>query len=335
MIVVHAVRSHVFAGVERYVASVAPRLAARGVDVRVIGGDPVQMQNAAGANLQHTRAATTSQVARALVRNGRADVVHVHMTAAEIAGVLTAPRHRGAIVSTRHFAGPRGTSAGGHLTAPLIRGRLAQQISVSHFVADAIGEPSMVLANGVERREAGQHGSNSVVVLQRLEREKETDLALRAWSAANARSHGWTLEVIGDGALRPDLVALAQSLGISGTVRFAGHVTDAASRLAAAGILLAPARGEPFGFSVVEAMAAATPVVAAAGGGHLETVGSCDNARVFKPGDAADCAAHLDGLVADEAERRKYGLALQAHQRSRFDIDVHIDELLGLYERLL
>lgn len=335
MRVVHAVRSDAFAGVERYIASVAPLLKARGVDVAVIGGERAQMLRALGADVPHTAAATTGDVRRALISGGKVDVVHAHMTAAETAGVMSARAHRAAIVSTRHFGARRGASIQGHLVAPFIRRRLAQQVSVSRFVANEIGEPSVVLVNGVACRDEATARTNTVLVLQRLEQEKETDVALRAWSASTARESGWMLEIAGDGACRGELVALAGELGVDDSVRFVGHAVDAADRVGAARILLAPASAEPFGFSVVEAMAAATPVVAAAGGGHLETVGGCSTEHLFPAGDFEACAAQLDALVGDEALRVAYGRALQRYQRAQFDIESHVDALVGLYDQLV
>ncbi len=335
MIVVHAVASDAFAGVERYVASIAPRLAARGVEVRIVGGDPQQMRLAAGPAILHAKAETTLGVARALAGGGRVDIVHAHMTAAELAAVLASPMHRAAIVCTRHFCGLRGASRGGRAIAPLVRGRVAQQISVSQVVAESIGEPSVVIHNGVPRRGRGGSRDKTVLVLQRLEAEKETDLALRAWARASAKDNGWSLHIAGDGTRRRDLVALAEALGIAETVRFLGHVQDAPARLDAAGLLLATAGCEPFGLSVVEAMAVATPVVASAGGGHLETVGACSRAHLFEPGDVVGCAARLDGLIANDATRVEYGSALQRHQRSHFDIEDHAETLTELYARLL
>ena len=289
-----------------------------------------------GDTVPHTVATTTAELARSLVRSGRVDLVHVHMTAAEVAGVVAAPRHRGSLVSTRHFSGPRGASALGRAFAPLISRALALQLSVSQAVADSIGEPSTVLHGAVpSRHEPVGPRRPTVMVLQRLEREKETELALRAWSRARARQRGWTLEVAGDGSLRSELEALAASLGISDTVVFLGQVDDARERLGSAGMLVAPGRVDSFGLSVVEAMAAATPVVAARGGGHRETVGTCAGAQLFDPGDFDGCAAQIDGLVDDGDGRAAHGAALQQHQRARFDIEDHTDKLLGVYERLL
>jgi glycosyltransferase involved in cell wall biosynthesis len=332
MRIVHAVQSDAFAGVERYIATVAPRLRERGVDVAVVGGAPVSMRDALGDATPFTPAATTAALARAL-RGITADVVHVHMTAAELAAAVASPRAQ-AIVSTRHFIGRRGRSLGGRLVAPLIRRRVRGQISISDAVAESIGEPSTRIYNGVATRPEGAHEGRNVVVLQRLEAEKDTALALHAWARTAAREQGWTLDIAGDGAQRSRLEALRARLGLTDTVRFLGHVTDTESLLAAAGVMLAPAPREPFGLSVVEAMAAATAVVAAAGGAHLETVGGVTDPYLFPPSDATSCAERLDALITAQHTRAAYGRALQQRQRQLFDIEDHVTHLVEFYAGL-
>src|SRR3954451_13146282 len=107
MRVVLVVRSDGFAGVERYLCSVAPRLNGLGCDPVVIGGDPARM-TAELEGVPHLAAETTGGVVKQLARVGRCDVVHAHMSAAEVAAWLTRPRHRGVVVSTLHFATPQG-----------------------------------------------------------------------------------------------------------------------------------------------------------------------------------------------------------------------------------
>ncbi len=100
-----------------------------------------------------------------------------------------------------------------------------------------------------------------------------------------------------------------------------------------AAVVLAPARAEPLGLTVLEAMARGVPVVAAAGGGHLETLAGSPH-LLFEPGDHVSCAAALDRLIEPHV-RRETGLALQEAQRERFDLTVHVSALLRTYERLL
>jgi glycosyltransferase involved in cell wall biosynthesis len=291
------------------------------------------MRATLGNAVPFTPAARTATLTREL-RGLSADVVHVHMTAAEWAAVLARPRAR-ALISTRHFGGRRGKSLGGRAGGGLIRRRLDHQISISEIVASSIGEPSTHIANGVANRPVGAHGVTNVVVLQRLEPEKDTALALQAWALSEARRAGWTLDIAGGGSQDAALVALAAELGVSDSVRFMGHVVEPDALLADAGIVLATAPCEPFGLSVVEAMATAAPVVACAGGGHLETVCSVADARTFPPGDARACAAQLDELVADAPARAAYGRELQRRQRELFDIDDHVSRVIELYERVV
>ena len=58
-------------------------------------------------------------------------------------------------------------------------------------------------------------------------------------------------------------------------------MTDTDRLLASSSVVLAPAPAEPFGLSVVEAMAHGLAVVAAEGGAHTETVGDdgCSSRR--------------------------------------------------------
>ena len=133
--VVHVVTTDNFAGVERYVCDVASRDA----DARMgYGGRRGQRRTHAGdarsrlplASGRHARAG-----ARSLRRVGRRDLCHAHMTAAEAISIAARPFHRASIVSTRHFAAPRGASRGGRLLAPWIGRQVAREIAISEFVA--------------------------------------------------------------------------------------------------------------------------------------------------------------------------------------------------------
>ena len=74
------------------------------------------------------------------------------------------------IGSTRHFPGSRFAiepASGG-----FIGRRLSTQISISKFVARGIGEPSVVIPNGVSARPQADLDQPIVLMLQRLQPEK-------------------------------------------------------------------------------------------------------------------------------------------------------------------
>ena len=68
-----------------------------------------------------------------------------------------------------------------------------------------------------------------------------------------------------------------------------------------------PADSEPFGLSVVEAMALGKPVVASDSGGPLEIIEDGASGLLFRTGDARDLAARLCRVLGDSAEAARLG----------------------------
>ena len=325
--IVHAVRSDSFAGVERYVSEVAGALSLLGHEVTVVGGDPTALCSALPSAVRYRPAATTGQVARELARCGRPDVVHAHMSAAELAAVLTRPAHRAPVVATRHFAVRRGGNLiASAVTRTVARG-LALEISISQFVADASGPGSLVLHNGVRDQPEGRDRERTVLVMQRLEPEKDTETAVRAFAASGLQEQGWRLQVAGRGSRHDEVQALAVELGVR--VELLGFVSDPRPLLASAGLLLAPAPGEPFGLTVVEAMATGLPVVASRGGAHVETVGT--DGLLFPVSDVQACVEQLRRAAHDPDLRARYGLGLRERQQRLFRLDGHVEALVAAY----
>src|SRR5437899_2241016 len=149
MRVVHAVRSVRFWGVERYIAYVAPLLAEAGCQVTVIGGHQGLMASAVGPGVEVEPAETTRQAAASLLRHRLADVVHVHMTAAEAAAAAIRPLLHGRVVSTRHFASRRGAHWWSRVARPVIARATDCQMATSQFVAERIDGSADVLHPGV------------------------------------------------------------------------------------------------------------------------------------------------------------------------------------------
>jgi glycosyltransferase involved in cell wall biosynthesis len=325
-----------FAGVERLVARLAVTQLARGHEVVVVGGDPASMREEFGAAaVQHVAAATVTDVTRALNALKGADVINVHMTAAEIAAAAAHRVRRVPVVSTRHFAGTRGSSSlAARLVSRTTARRIRAQIAVSSFVAAHVEGASTVVWTGVPEQRpgpaAGERGRR-VLVAQRLEAEKATDVALRAFGQSGLQEEGWVLDVAGEGALRAVLERLAKELGLGDSVRFLGHRRDIDRLMGAAAILVAPCDREALGLTVVEAMAHALPVVASAAGGHLETLGPVEGAAMFEPGDVAGAAELLRALAHDPEERAAYGRALQRRQREHFTLRTQAEGTEAVY----
>ncbi len=337
MRVVHAIRSDGFGGVENYVARLSRAQAETGDEVTVIGGDPVRMRKVLGPGLAQVVPAATVAAVWLAVRDhlGAADVVHAHMTAAELACSVAMIGSRVPLVCTRHFAQRRGRHALVHLGSSLVARHIAAQISVSRFVADSVeGESAMVYPGVPPQPAAPGWASREPVVLvaQRLEDEKHTDEALRAFAISGLAGDGWRMDVAGDGACRSSLERLARQLGTADSVRFLGQRADIDQLMRTSRILVASSPSEHFGLSVIEAMASGLPVVATASGGHLETLGTVEGARLYPAGDVDAAAKALRQLAESPDVWASYARSLQDAQQRHFTLDQQLRATRRVYE---
>ncbi|MFB8387020.1 glycosyltransferase family 4 protein [Microbacterium sp. NPDC055910] len=334
----HLVCSDGFAGVERYLANVATGLTRDGVEVTVIGGDRRQMTSAlASTGVRWMPGDDMREAMRTLRATAAPDVLHTHMSQADLVGWLyrRAPRARRVRqVSTRHFAGPRGRSPLSRAAFRPVGRSLAAQIAISQFVAENVEPPAEVVYSGVDSTDAARPREPFVLAAQRLEPEKHTADVIDAWAQSRGPLDGWTLKIAGDGAERADLEKRAKERGVGDSVEFLGHRPDVPDLLARASMVIAPTRREGLGILVLEAMAHGTPVVASAGGGHLETVGVATPELLFPSGDTAYAARVMDSLIADDGLRARAGEAARAAQRGRFTLDAQVRGIRAVYDRL-
>lgn len=336
--VVHVVCTDAFAGVERYVVTVAAGLAARGCEVVVVGGHPRQMPSELGpAGVAWYPGASARAAVARLARLGRADVVHAHMSDAELAATLALPATRAKLVVTRHFAQRRGSSPAARALGALAPYVVAEQLAISQFVAESIDGASVVVVPGVRDVDdpaPPERRRSTVLMVQRLAQEKRVEVGIEAFARSDLRRQGWSLEIAGSGPADAELRALAARLDLGESCRFLGQRFDVDALYREAGIFLATRPDEPYGLSVVEAMAHGLAVVAARGGGHSETVGCADEPALFRAGDVDDAARQLSELARDAARRARYGAELRAIQRARFTTSQQVEQTLAVYRRV-
>lgn len=338
--IVHAVRSDGFAGVERHIAVLARAQANRGDRVSVIGGDPDSMMRALkDVPVSFRPGPTTAAVIRSLIHAATdCDILHVHMTAAEFAGSVASFRHaRGVpLITTRHFAAHRGGSRVGRLAAGFIAGRVSEQIAISQYVAAEIDGASSVVYPGVESANPEADPRKPVIlVVQRLEAEKRTDIAIAAFAHSGLAEQGWRLHIVGEGSLRPRLEEQARELGVGGVVDFLGRRSDISRLMTAGSLLLAPCPIEGLGLVVLEAMAAQLPVVASAAGGHLETLPPEAHPFCFSPNNPVAAAAALLQLAEDPELRDALGSAGLRRQLAHFSPAAQAKATDAVYRRVL
>lgn len=129
-------------------------------------------------------------------------------------------------------------------------------------------------------------------------------------SLASLASLPWSMEFVGDGALRPRIEALVQQLGLEQRVAFSGTCWNVAERLARAQICLLISQREGLPLSVIEGMRAGLPIVASDVGGVKELVMDGDNGFLIPPSDDGSILCRrLRELLEDPQLRRRMGVA--------------------------
>jgi len=271
--------------------------------------------------------------ARALHNEVTPEVLHangLHFQGSVVAARL-ARRTGTTLVSTAHLGdlsrlGPRqrlgGIAWDATLGAYVVRSSAAV-VAVSGAVADHIGAlgarpGSVVVApNGVDhdvyhargRRPVGSAGPLEAVFVGRLVDNKGPHVALEALAAARARGPDVRLAVLGDGPLRGRLEARAATLGLRASVTWHGHVTDVASHLRRADVLLRPSFTEGLPLAVLEGMACGLPVICSTVPGNTEVVRHDRNGLHTPPGSARAVADGLVALAHDRARLRALAAA--------------------------
>ncbi len=141
------------------------------------------------------------------------------------------------------------------------------------------------------------------------------------------------LVIIGGGSLRDDLERLAQTRGISKTVRFLGARTDVLDCLAGMNIYVQPSLNEGMGRALIEAMAAGRPVVASRVGGMPAVVQDRESGLLVPPNDPEALARAIDELLRKPDWARELGVAAQTRIGERFSHDAMVRAIESVYEQ--
>lgn len=169
-----------------------------------------------------------------------------------------------------------------------------------------------------------------VVFVGRLSEEKCVHHLLEAWAmATQSKAYRATLELWGEGPLRPALQALANQLGVSDSVAFCGHVSEVRSKLREVDLFVLASRVEGNSNAILEAMDAGLPIVATKVGGTPMQLGAVGSAWLVEPGDVEGFADRVSRLLADGHLRAELGMAM----RSRIDEHFSLEHVAHIYRQ--
>ena len=177
---------------------------------------------------------------------------------------------------------------------------------------------------------------------------KNSSMFLRALAQVRREEATTAIQglIVGDGPLRPALEQEARRLGLDRLVRFLGWQQDARAIYAGLDVACLTSWNEGTPVALIEAMAAARPVIATDVGGIrdlLMEAGPRDagippgafhvapRGILIRPGDPAGLAAALRRLGADPALRRSLGDAGRRFVTARFTEERLVHDIQTLY----
>lgn len=349
-----------FGGGERHLADLSHALADLGHEVYAasVPGSPLWAELSflsEGSTLALSRrnyVKNLTGLAR-FVRAHGIEIVHAHAARDyHLAALAVRLASRGRLVLTRHALFPmRG------INRRLLRGA-GRVIAVSQAVAESLRRSGViesakitVVHNGIDTdhfaRSAAaaapvRGGDQPVLVgtVGHLAPIKGHDVFVRAAALISARRRGVHFVVVGEDkspqmGYRKFLESLVAELGLSGSVRMPGWRDDIPGVLSSLTLFVSAARSEPFGLSIVEAMAAGLPVVAAASEGASEIIEDGVSGKLVPVGDPESLAEAINDLLDDPLERSRLGRNALLAARQRYSLARMAGDTERVYREVL
>lgn len=174
----------------------------------------------------------------------------------------------------------------------------------------------------------------AIGVVANLNPVKGHAVVLEAMAEIAKRRPSAILVLVGEGLLRTPLTAQAAALGITDRVRFAGRIESVPPLLPGFDAVVQASLGEGLPNSLLEAAAAARPIVATAVGGTPEIVLDGETGLLIPPGDPGALASAVERLIADPGFASRLGAAARERVAANFSMDRFVGEFADLYLEL-
>ena len=296
-------------GVEKHVLTLARGVARRGCSVIVVssGGGlvsqlpdsvrhitmPVHKKNPASGLICAARLA-------ALVRSEGITIIHAHSRVPAWIALFARLLSGVPFVYTAHA---RYSLNNGLWPLRRADGVICVSEAVRSHIKDWLPEraPVEVIYNSMPENvipwRGGGASAKRLLYLGRLTPKKGPKLLLDALSKVG--SLAWTLDIVGDGPMKEELILLSGEYGFDGRVFFHGHRDDPAEWIARCDLFVFPSFDEGMPLSLAEALASGAPVMASDIAAFRELT---DGLGLLPPGDidawAEALESYLDGTAS-------------------------------------
>lgn len=355
-------------GGEKHLADLANNLAGRGHEIfaAIAPGSPLRPDLSSLAPehiielpMRNALSVRSGLRLASFVHEQRIEIVHAHVARDYPLAALAAGRSGARLVLTRHVLFP--LSKIHRLTLR----RTARVIAVSEAVANSLraqaifpADKIITIHNGIDvehfdqaRRGTGvppvnhtkdepAHRRMRVGMVGHLAPIKGQEEFIRAAAIVCRMRNDVEFIIAGedksrDGENRANLEKLISDLDLKDRVLLTGWTDDVAGLLATLDLFVSPARSEPFGLSIVEAMAAGVPVIATMSEGAREIIQPDESGRLVPIGDVEVLAKAIAALLDDPSERERLSRNAQAVVNSKFTIERMVDRTEELYREVI
>jgi len=349
-------------GGERHLADLANGLVRRGHDVyaAVIPTSPllaelssVPTKNIAELPMRNSLNVATGLKLARFVRHHEIEIVHAHVARDYPLAALAARRTDARLVLTRHVLFRL------NRIHRLTLRRTARVIGVSRAVteglrAQRIFDPGKIVLihNGIDadrfaegredvaRREKSSNKKLRVGMIGHLAPIKGQEDFVGAAATVRDRHDNVEFIIAGEdksrnGEHRQSIEDLINKLNLNQHMRLLGWVEDISELLPTFDLFVSPSRSEPFGLSIVEAMAAGVPVVATMSEGAQEIIEDHKTGCLVPIGDVEALAKAISELLSDPEERVRLSENARCVVRERFSLDRMLSSTEQVYREAL
>ena len=283
-----------------------------------------------------------------LIRERKVQVVHSHLygpiVAASLAACLARVRHVGTLHDLYSLSDRLGRVAGLRI-AHMLGTRL---VTVAKVIEDEVRSRSVlgwrqlstvhngititaVAADSKRAPGSGNTSNTTFICVARLVPLKRLDLLIRAAAKIDDESE-FQILIAGVGPERRKLTDLAESLGVSDKVFTLGFRDDIPCILGEGDCFVLPSSTEGLSCSVMEAMHAGLPVIAANVGGNVELIEHGLTGLLFQSGDEAGLVAAMQHIIDSRDWAARAGEEARKKVVAEFSTDQMMKAYLPLYD---
>jgi glycosyltransferase involved in cell wall biosynthesis len=185
----------------------------------------------------------------------------------------------------------------------------------------------------------------SILYVGRITAEKGVDILIKAMPLILKEIPDAELTIVGPktfglerGGFEKQLIKLIKRLGIEEHVVFTGTLSISELREAYSRAWLSCLPSiwqEPFGLTLIEALACETPVVGTEVGGIPEVISETNGGLVVKPSDAEALAQAIIRILSDASLARRMGKNGRKAIKEKYTFDRRAERVYSIYSRLI